>query len=164
MPDPTESVADEIDLAVACYREEGVWQLQELPEDSLVGVESIARQLRRYPGDNGAMALISVDEDFFLIVRSRGAEVSLLLSDASASTDWTLARSAVDHIGVPMEDNDDPTPAGDLGIVADMGIPAMDMGVLLDDDELYPDEQLSDIATKLGFGPRFDDFAGLSNA
>jgi hypothetical protein len=45
-----------------------------------------------------------------------------------------------------------------------MGIPAMDMGVLLDDDELYPDEQLSDIATKLGFGPRFDDFAGLSNA
>jgi len=65
---------------------------------------------------------------------------------------------------VPVEDDDEPAPAGDLGIVADMGIPAMDMGVLLDDDELYPDEQLSDIATKLGFGPRFDDFAGLSNA
>ena len=164
MPDPTESEADEIDLAVACYREEGVWQLHELPEDSLVGVESIARQLRRYPGDNGAMALNSVDEDFFQIVRSRGAEVSVLLSDASASTDWALARSAVDHIGVPVEDDDDPAPAGDLGIVADLGIPAMDMGVLLDDYELYPDEQLSDIATKLGFGPRFDDLAGLSNA
>jgi putative tRNA adenosine deaminase-associated protein len=110
------------------------------------------------------MALISVDEDFFLIVRSRGADVSLLLSDASASTDWALARSAVDHLGVPVEDDDEPAPAGDLGIVADMGIPAMDMGVLLDDYELYPDEQLSDIATKLGFGPRFDDIAGLSNA
>ncbi len=164
MPDATDSEADEIDLAVACYREEGVWQLQELPEGSLDGIDSIARQLRRYPGDNGAMALISVDEDFFLIVRSRGADVALLLSDASASTDWALARSAVDHLGVPVEDDDEPAPAGDLGIVADMGIAAMDMGVLLDDYELYPDEQLSDIATKLGFGPRFDDLAGLSNA
>ncbi len=40
----------------------------------------------------------------------------------------------------------------------------MDMGALLDDLDLYPDEQLSDIATKLGFGPRFDDLAGLSHA
>src|SRR3954447_26912163 len=116
MPDPTESEADEIDLAVACYREEGVWQLQELPEDSLVGVESIARQLRRYPGDNGAIALIAVDEDFFLIVRFRGAEVSLLPPDASASPVWALALSAVDHIGGRVKDDDDPAPAGDLGI------------------------------------------------
>jgi putative tRNA adenosine deaminase-associated protein len=159
-----DSEADEIDLAVAAYREEGVWQLQELPEAALDTVDSVARELRRYPGDNGAMALISVDEDFFLLVRARGAEFSVLLSDASAATDWLLARSAVDHLGVPVDDDDEPAPAGDLAIVADMGIPAMDMGVLLDDDELYPDEQLSDIAAKLGFGPRFDDLAGLSNA
>lgn len=160
----SDSEADEIDLAVAAYREEGVWQLQELPEAALDTVDTVARELRRYPGDNGAMALISVDEDFFLLVRSRGAEFSVLLSDASAATDWLLARSAVDHLGVPVEDDDESAPAGDLAIVADMGIPAMDMGVLLDDDELYPDEQLSDIAAKLGFGPRFDDLAGLSNA
>jgi putative tRNA adenosine deaminase-associated protein len=160
----SDSEADEIDLAVAAYREEGVWQLQELPEAALDTVDTVAKELRRYPGDNGAMALISVDEDFFLLVRSRGAEYSLLLSDASAATDWALARSAIDHLGVPVDDDDDPAPAGDLAIVADMGIPAMDMGVLLDDYELYPDEQLSDIAAKLGFGPRFDDLAGLSNA
>ena len=160
----SDSEADQVDLAVAAYREEGVWQLQELPESALETVDTVARELRRYPGDNGAMALIAVDEDFFLLVRARGAEFAVLLSDASAATDWLLARSAVDHLGVPVEDDDDPAPAGDLAIVADMGIPAMDMGVLLDDDELYPDEQLSDIAAKLGFGPRFDDLAGLSNA
>lgn len=160
----SESEAGEIDLAVAAYREEGVWQLQELPETALDTVDTVAKELRRYPGDNGAMALISVDEDFFLLVRARGAEFSLLLSDASAATDWALARSAIDHLGLPVEDDDEPMPAGDLGIVADMGIAAMDMGVLLDDDDLYPDEQLSDIAAKLGFGPRFDDLAGLSNA
>lgn len=156
-------VSDEdIDLALAAYREEGVWQLQELAPDVVESVDSIARELRRYPGDNGALGLISVGEDFFLLVRAQGPHVRVLLSDASAATDWELAHSAIDHIGVPVEDDDDPAPAGDLGIVADMGLPAMDMGVLLDDLELYPDEQLSDIATKLGFGPRFDDLAGLT--
>lgn len=164
MAPPEESQADEVDLAVAAYREEGIWQLQELPETALDNVDTIARQLRRYPGDGGAMALLSVDEDFFLLVRSRGADVTLLLSDASAATDWALARSAVNRIGFPVEDDDDPAPAGDLGILADLGIAAMDMGVLLDDEDLYPDEQLSDIATKLGFGTQFDDLAGLSTA
>ncbi len=158
------SEVDEVDLAVAAYLEDGVWQLQELPVTSLDTVATIARELRRYPGDNGAMALVSVDEDFFVLVRSRGAEFSVLLSDASAATDWELARSVVDHLGVRVDDEDDPAPAGDLAILLDLGIAAMDLGVLLDDDELYPDEQLSDIAAKLGFGPRFDDLVGLSNA
>ncbi len=43
-------------------------------------------------------------------------------------------------------------PAGDLDILGDLGLHAMDMGVLLDDDELYPDEVLSDVARRLGFG------------
>ena len=159
-----ESEADEIELALAAYREEGVWQVQDLPGSALEDVHTIARELRRYPGDHGALALVSVDEDFFVLVRSNGPRVSVLLSDASAATDWVLARSVVDHLGVRVEDDDDPTPAGDLGILADLGIDPMDMGALLDDLELYPDEQLSDIATRLGFGPRFDDLAGLSNA
>ena len=40
---------------------------------------------------------------------------------------------------------------------------AMDMGVLLDDVDLYPDEMLSDIARRLGFGEEFDDAVGLSS-
>ncbi len=158
-----ESETEAIDFAVAAYREEGIWQVQALDHAKLENVESIARELRRYPGDNGASGFISVDEDFFVVVRARGAHVTVLLSDASAATDWELARSVTDHIGVPVEDDDDPAPAGDLGIFADMGIPAMDMGVLLDDLDLYPDEQLSEIATKLGFGPRFDELVGLNS-
>ena len=41
---------------------------------------------------------------------------------------------------------------------------AIDMGVLIDDYDLYPDEMLSDIAGRLGFGPAFDDMVGLTNA
>ena len=41
---------------------------------------------------------------------------------------------------------------------------AMEMGVLLDDDDLYPDEMLSDVARRLGFGEQFDDAVGLTPA
>lgn len=163
MAEGSESEIEAIDFAVAAYREEGIWQLHALDQAKLESVDSIARELRRYPGDNGAIGLLSVDEDFFVIVRARGAHVTVLLSDASAATDWSLARSVTDFVGVPVEDDDEPAPAGDLAIFADMGIPAMDMGLMLDDLDLYPDEQLSDIASKLGFGPRFDELAGLGS-
>jgi hypothetical protein len=38
------------------------------------------------------------------------------------------------------------------------------MGVLLDDYDLYPDEMLSDIAGRLGFGPLFDEAVDLASA
>ncbi len=41
---------------------------------------------------------------------------------------------------------------------------AMDMGALLDDFDLYPDEMLSDITRRLGFGKLFDDAVGLTSA
>jgi putative tRNA adenosine deaminase-associated protein len=151
-----------VDLAVVAYRDEGAWAVAELPGGSLDTVDTIARELRRYPGETGAMALISVAEDFVLLVRAHGSEVRVLLSDATAATDWTLARSAVDHIGVHIDDEDDQAPAGDLGIIADMGMSAADMGMLLDDFDLYPEEILSDVADNAGFGPKFDELAGLA--
>ena len=38
---------------------------------------------------------------------------------------------------------------------------AMDMGALLDDYDLYPDEMLADIATRVGFGAQFDEVVGV---
>jgi putative tRNA adenosine deaminase-associated protein len=154
--------ADAVDLAVVAYRDEDVWYLQELRPTALESVDSIGKELRRYPGETGALALISVDEDFVLLVRAQGALITLLLSDASAATDWELARSAVDHLGLIVDDDDDQAPAGDLSIVADMGYSAQEMGELMDDFDLYPDEVLSTIAERLGFGDRFDEMAGLS--
>ena len=55
-------------------------------------------------------------------------------------------------------------PAGDLDLLGDLGLHAFDMGALLDDVELYPDDVLSDIASRLGFGDLFDDAVGLTSA
>ena len=156
---------DGIDFAVAAYREEGVWQVQEVADTVLTDIETLAHALRRLPGDGGAVGMIAIDEDFFVLVRVTGPQTRVLLSDVTAADEWELARSAVEHLRLPFEEEEDEqVPAGDLDIVGDLGMHAMDMGVLLDDVDLYPDEMLSDIARRLGFGPQFDDAVGLTSA
>ncbi len=157
--------ADGVDFALAAYREEGVWRVQELAHDVLGDLETLAHALRRFPGDGGAVGLIAIDEDFFVIVRAVGATTRVLLSDVTAADEWELASSVLEFLHLPMpEDEDEQVPAGDLDLLGDMGMHAMDMAVLVDDYELYPDEMLSDIARRLGFGTLFDEAVGLASA
>ena len=156
---------DGVDFALAAYREEGLWQVQDLAHDVLVDVDTLTHALRRFPGDGGALGMVAIDEDFFLVVRVAGASSRVLLSDITAADEWELAASAVDHLGLPPpEDDDAQVPAGDLDLLGDLGMPAMDMGVLLDDFDLYPDEMLSDVARRIGFGALFDEHVGLTSA
>lgn len=163
MSDQSEANADGVDFAVVAYREEGVWQVEMLAGDTVESLDHLSHELRRWPGDGGSLGLVSVDEDFFVLVRVLGAHTRVLLSDITAATDWPIARSAVEHLELPLpSDDDDQAPAGDLGIVADLGLGAMDMGALLDDYELYPDEMLGDIASKLGFRRQLDEALGVA--
>lgn len=160
---PVDDDVEGVDFALVVYREDNVWVVDEVSEDKLHDVETLAAELRRWPGDFGSLGLVSIDEDFFVMTRVAGPHVRLLLSDVTAATEWPLARSVIEDLGLPMPDeDDDPEPAGDLGIVADLGLAAMDMGALLDDEDLYPDEALSEIAHKLGFGAQYDDAVGVS--
>jgi putative tRNA adenosine deaminase-associated protein len=156
---------DGVDFALAAYREEGAWQVQELAHDVLEDVDTLSHALRRFPGDGGALGLVAIDEDFFVLVRVAGAKTRVLLSDITAADEWELASSVVDFLGLPQpEDEDDQVPAGDLDLLGDLGMHAMDMAVLLDDVDLYPDEMLSDITRRLGFGALFDETVGLTSA
>jgi putative tRNA adenosine deaminase-associated protein len=163
MSDEFDANAEGVDFALVAYREEGVWQVQELAPEAAGDLEQFAVELRRWPGDGGSLGLVSVDEDFFLLVRVLGERTKILLSDITAATDWPIARQAVDVLELPLpHDEDDPAPAGDLSIVADLGMGAMDMGALLDEEELYPDEMLGDVARRLGFGSLYDQAAGVA--
>jgi len=156
---------DGVDFALAAYREEGVWQVEDLAHDVLTDVDVLSHALRRFPGDGGAVGMVAIDEDFFLIVRVAGSDARVLLSDITAADEWELAASAIAFLGLPPpEEDDDQVPAGDLDLLGDLGMHAMDMGVLLDDFDLYPDEMLSDVARRLGFGPLFDEAVGLASA
>ena len=161
MPHVT-TATDGVDFALVAYREENVWRIAPIADDRLHDLESLTAELRRWPGDFGSLGLVSIDEDFFVLVRVAGASTRVLLSDVTAATEWPLARSVVEALEIPMpEDDDDQLPAGDLAIVADLGLAAMDMGAMLDDYDLYPDEILGSIADKLGFGSQFEDALGV---
>ena len=159
------TASDAVDFALAAYREEGVWQVAELTHDHVEDVETLAAALRRFPGDHGAVGLVAIDEDFFVVVRVAGQHTRVLLSDVTAAAEWELAASAVEFLNLPMpEDEDEPEAAGDLDLLGDLGLQAMDLAALLDDEELYPDEMLSDVARRLGFGELFDDAIDLTSA
>lgn len=159
------SASDAVDFALAAYREEGVWRVAELTPDHAVDIETLASALRRFPGDGGAVGMVAVDEDFFVLVRVAGPRTRVMLSDVSAATEWELAATVVDHLGLPLvADEDEAEPAGDLELLSDLGVDAMDLAEILDDDDLYPDEMLSEVARGLGFGDVFDDVVGLTSA
>jgi putative tRNA adenosine deaminase-associated protein len=159
------TASDAVDFALAAYREEGVWQVAELTHDHVEDVETLASALRRFPGDHGAVGLVAIDEDFFVVVRVAGQLTRVLLSDVTAASEWELAASAVEFLQLPMpEDEDEPEAAGDLDLLGDLGMDAMDLAALLDDVDLYPDEMLSDVARQLGFGELFDDAVGFTSA
>lgn len=157
--------SDGVDFALAAFRDGGEWQVQQIASPAYDSVDSLSHALRRLPGDAGAVGMVAVDEDFFVLVRVEGSTTRVLLSDVTAAEEWELAQSAVDFLGLPpADDEDEQVPAGDLDLLGDLGLHAMDLAVLLDDVELYPDEMLSDIARRLGFGELFDDAVGFTSA
>lgn len=156
---------DGIDVALAAYRVDGSWQVDDVSDHFLEDVDSLVAGLRRFPGDAGALGLVVVEDDFFLLVRVTPGTARILLSDVTAADAWELAADALEHLGLPMpEDDDEPAPAGDLGILADLGFSAVDMAELIDDEEVYPDEALSEVASQLGFGELYDEAAGFESA
>jgi putative tRNA adenosine deaminase-associated protein len=46
-------------------------------------------------------------------------------------------------------------PAGDLGIFRDLGLDERELGLILDDVDLWADEMLSAIADRIGVGAAF---------
>jgi putative tRNA adenosine deaminase-associated protein len=146
-------------MAVVVYREDGLWQSGVLPEKVTDDLEGLVAVLRQQPGENGAIALVNVADEFFVAVRVRGEEIRLLLSDVTAAVAWDLARQAVKHLGMnaPGEDElEDVWPAGDLSMFADLGLDEMELGAVLADLDAYADEMLLAIAGRLGFADVYD--------
>ena len=151
--------------AVAVTREEGHWRAVAMDRGSLADLDSAITALRGLRSTGAVLGLLDVDDEFFVLVRPTPGGVSLLLSDAAAALDYDVAADVLDllRLEVPDEDDvdDDPWPEGDLGMLADLGVPADELAVLVDEIDLYPDEQLTAIARRCGFA---DELAGVVDA
>jgi putative tRNA adenosine deaminase-associated protein len=155
--DLEDAAPDEIDFVLAAYREDGQPYVQSLGKDLANDLDELIIQLRRLPGDAGALGFVSLVEEVFVITRVRGQHVQVLLSDAAAAGDWPIARDVVDYLGEePLdEDEEEAEPIGDLGIVADLGLSDFDMTAIIDNLDLSSVDMLIEIADKIKLNPEF---------
>ncbi|MEO6880673.1 MAG: tRNA adenosine deaminase-associated protein [Mycobacteriaceae bacterium] len=147
--------------AVAVVREEGRWTCRALSRQALTDLDVAVTELKELRSGGAAFGLLDVDDEFFLVVRPSPRGVALLLSDATAALDYDIAERALELLHVEMPDDpedgaddaDDaePWPEGDLALLDDVGLPEAVLSIIVDDSDLYPDEQLTKIAERCGF-------------
>jgi putative tRNA adenosine deaminase-associated protein len=145
-------------FGVAVVREDGKWRCSLMRRRSLTNLATAETELRDLRSAGAVFGLLDVDDEFFVIVRPGPTGNRLLLSDATMAIDYDIAADVLDELNVPVPDIDpedlediDPWEEGDLALLADVGLPEAVLGVILNETDLYPDEQLGMIAQRMGF-------------
>ena len=154
------SVEDLVGFGIAVVREEGRWQCTPLTGGVLTSLRTAEKELLELRSSGAVFGLLDVDEEFFVIVRPAPTGTRLLISDATAAIDYDIAADVLDLLRVEPPDEEDTElwPEGDLGVLADLGMPSHELQIIVDEVDLYPDEQLQMIAQRIGF---IDEFTKL---
>ena len=150
-----QSVESPDGFGVAVVREDGKWRCAPMRAASLNSLTAAETELREIRSAGAVFGLLDVDDEFFVILRPAPAGTRLLLSDATAALDYDIAAEVLEKLDNDISeddlDPDEPFEEGDLGLLADIGLPEAVLGVILDESDLYADEQLGRIAREMGF-------------
>jgi len=145
-----------LEFALIAWREEGSWQLSRLSDEAITDIGIALDALRSQQGDGGAIAMVTVDDAFFILIRQIGDRMQMVLSNSLMALEYEIAAEVLELLDIESPEEDDPEePAGDLNIFSDFGIDALDLQMICDDQERFPDEQLDSIARQIGFGSEF---------
>ena len=149
-------------FAVAVVYDDGRWSCSAMGDEARESLDAAVAELRGLRASGPVFGLFDVDESFFAVVRPGPEAVHLALSDAVCAIDYDLAADILEELGVDVPDltpdevdDADPWPEGDLAVLADLGLPEPVLSVIMDEVDLYPDEQLGLIAKNLGFEDEF---------
>ncbi|PPJ28324.1 tRNA adenosine deaminase [Nocardia nova] len=149
-------------FAVAVVREDSTWRCSPLSAAALSSLSAAENELRALRSTGAVFGLLDVDDEFFIVLRPGPTGSRLLISDATAAIDYDIAVEVLDALNVEVPDIDpdeldeiDPWEEGDLGVLADLGLPEPVLSVILTETDLYPDEQLGMVAQRLGFADEF---------
>jgi len=143
-----------IDFAAAVWREEGNWMSTALPAKQAISLETLVPVLRTQPGEGGTFGFVSVNDEFFIVVRVLPVELQFFISDVSEAEDWALAQELADEIEAGEDEIEDGGPLGDLDIFADFGLSADDLEIMVADPDVSPYDVVKAIGKKVGFGPQ----------
>ncbi|MET9287938.1 tRNA adenosine deaminase-associated protein [Nocardia beijingensis] len=149
-------------FAVAVVREEGKWRCSPLSRDALTDLSAAENELKALRSSGAVFGLLDIDDEFFIVLRPAPSGTRMLVSDATAAIDYDIAADVLEALNVEIPDIDpdelddvEPWEEGDLGVLADLGLPESVLSVILAETDLYPDEQLGMIAQRLGFASEF---------
>lgn len=153
---PEDATDEDIDLVLALYREDGQPVVLPLEAELANDLDGLITQLRRVPGDGGALGMVSLATEVFVLVRVRGKHVQVVLSDVGAAEDWPIARDVVDYLGIELpEDDDDAYPVGDLEILVDSGLPDFELEAIASNYDEDSATLLEQVADRIKFGREF---------
>lgn len=154
--DYEDATADEIDFVIALYREDGQPVAMRLAPSLANDLDELIDQLRRLPGDAGALGAVSIAQEFFVLCRVRGRNVQVLLNDSGAAADWPIARDVADYLGLDVPDPDEePEVWGDAEMLVDQGVGELDLEAVASEPE-DSDDLVRQLAGMLKFGPQFE--------
>lgn len=140
------------DFAVACYRDGDGWTVNAINHRTIAGVSRALGQLR---STGPAFGIVCEDDVVFALVRRSPRGLRVFLSDAAVDT--ALVDEAVDLLDEDLDyilgedtEDDSAAPAGDWGVLEDLGLSEQLLGVLVDNDELWATDQVLTIAQEVG--------------
>jgi putative tRNA adenosine deaminase-associated protein len=144
-----------VDFGCIAWHEDGRWDAAGLNTTRDIGL--IIDALRSQQTNGGALALIAIEDEFVIIARALGDQMQMMISDVTYALDYDVAAELVEVLDLEFpQDEDESQPGGDIDLLRDLGLGEMELLAILDDTELYPDEQLEAIAYRLGFGEQFN--------
>ncbi len=158
LDDDLEDATDaEIDLVVAMYREDGEVVVVPMAKDLANDLDELITQLRRIPGDAGALGMVSISGEFFVLCRVRGRTVQVLLNDSISANDWPLARDVMDYLGEDVPDPDEESEViGDAALLVDQGVSEFEMESIAEDLDEDADELVRRLAKRMKVQVQFD--------
>ena len=144
-----------VDFGCIAWHEDGRWDASLLNSTRDIGL--IIDALKSQQTNGGAVALIAIEDEFVIIARVLGDQMRMMISDITYALDYEVAAELVEVLDLEFpEEEDESQPGGDIDLLSDLGVGEMELLAILDDTELYPDEQLEAIANRLGFGEQFN--------
>ncbi|MBX7431073.1 tRNA adenosine deaminase-associated protein [Mycobacterium sp. Y57] len=142
-------------FGVAVVREDGTWRCTALSPAALASLTAAEQELCQLRSAGAVFGLLDIDDEFFVIVRPAPSGTRLLLSDATAALDYDIAAEVLDKLDYDIDEEDlddaDPFEEGDVGLLSDLGLPPAVLSIILDESDLYADEQIGRIAREMGF-------------
>ena len=144
-----------VDFGIIAWHEDDRWDATRLI--STRDIVAIIDSLKAQQTNGGAIALIAIEDEFVIIARALGDQMQMMISDVTYALDYEVAAELIEVLDLEFpEEDDEAQPGGDLDLLNDLGVSEMELLTILDDSELYPDEQLEAIASRLGYGEQFN--------